>query len=955
MFKMGKFKPVLLMFVLVAASFLALLAGAAGSSEGVEPTRAGIENPFNAAIYFTYLSDPYYPGEHEGLYGYVYSDYDGSAFEGSLSPGNETEVKEVKFSYVGMFHEDSGDPATAQILWTQSGFYNNDGDGYTIDRYWDQYFYTDASNNYLEFDIKTDDARPGEYVMRFQVSFRYMINWDGATQYDWVTRTITVDADLEIRSYLGANGWPDYTFYALDQYYNNENLYSGAANEKFGLLSVYSASGTLTDIQATLAFPGLSIMVRNPVLNFESIVSTIVWNIDVPQNFLPGTYEVQLQLEYTRSGTAITEAPMLYEFTVEYTPLLMPPEFDDLSTPFATYHQKTLPTSIDVPFINVGNVDLYDIVVSLDTSNTRYVSNGQYWFDENNNANVNFDNLEFSLGDVAVGGTGTATFSMVNFMPRLPPGLYKIPIDYYALYYDDGTTGNTPGEKISGYWNEMGYYEHRNIMRDIEFPETGDEHMPYLLIEILDDPEGPDITGYIDSGYNVPPGTVNNRMRLMIENHEMYYFFNLEYRIHIDDGSPFNLPYAHDNYTGETLPPVYRGGVSETSGTGISTDSFYFYANIREDAMPGINYFKVDVEGVNEWDAPFNHTFWAYITLTAHQPRFQELNVQVGEVMEDRSVEVTVEIQNMGRGGARNMSCYFDYSSNGYTSIDPAAYIGTVGPGATFFYTFHFRPEGSRRYLDGGYSGTVYFSYYDDMGQFTDLYAGTNMNLRFDVYEKLPDIRVIDVNAPLLDRNKEYNVKVTVMNMGGTTAEGLKVMLPYDSNQFRIIQNMEVDVGDLEPGEQYELEYRFSVQDEVSDGTTYSFTLYFSYTDVQGRMREYSDAQTDSFSLRIKDRIIPYTEQVVVKDDGQYISQGLGSFLLGIMILVAVIVFVKMTEGKSKVEIKNVREAPKEDVKRSKELDMEEKPKVEFDEDDDEEEEEEEEEESEEEEDDMWK
>jgi len=146
-------------------------------------------------------------------------------------------------------------------------------------------------------------------------------------------------------------------------------------------------------------------------------------------------------------------------------------------------------------------------------------------------------------------------------------------------------------------------------------------------------------------------------------------------------------------------------------------------------------------------------------------------------------------------------------------------------------------------------------------------------------------------------------------------------------------------VGDFEAGETTTLEFTMKAQDEISDGTTYTFYIYFSFTDIQGRTRTFAEAPNDGFSIRIKDRIIPSQTQTVVKDDGVWISDGAGNFLLGIMILIAVIVFVKLSQGKQKIEIKNIK-GPETETKRSKKLDMEKK--VEYDEDEDEEDEEEE-------------
>ncbi|MGA1793064.1 MAG: hypothetical protein ACMUHM_03860 [Thermoplasmatota archaeon] len=942
---MGKIENIFIVIALAMASFLVLMTGAFDPIQGSEPARGGIDDPLDCTVYIYDINEPYYPGDRGRLYVSIYNEYDGTGYEGSGSPGNESTIKEVKVSYIGLFKKMDGSPAPHQTNLDQFEFYNNGGPGYEMTQYQTKAFYGAPDDDYIEFSVNMENVAPGDYMMRFQASLRYMVNWDGGSQYDWITTAVTFEKSFEIRSYIAGDGGVEYNFYAFDENYNTENLYAGARNERFGIRSLYSTSGTITDIEATIAFPGTPIIVRQPVLNFGSMISTIVWNIDVPGDLAPGVYPVQIQMTYLRNGEIISEAPRISDFTVEYTPLLMPPEFNDLGSPFAIYTQKNLPTSIQVPFFNVGNVDLYDIVVSLDTSNTRYVKNDGYWFDENSNSNTVYDNLEFKIDSIPVGEQGMATFQVVNFLPRLPPGLYKIPIDYYAVYHDDGGTGNTPGEMVSGYWNEKGYYEHRNIMRDIEFPYTNDEHIPYLLIRIADDPMGPEITGYIDSGNNAYPGTVNQYMRLRVENNEMYYFYNLEYRIHIDDGSPFNHPYAHENYTGNTLPVIYRGGLSETSGTGVSSDAFYFYANIREDAMPGINFFKVDVEGVNEWNEPFNHTFVAYITIRANQPRFQEIGIEVGDILDDRSVEVTVEIQNMGMGGAHNLSCYFDYTSSGYLSMGGASGVGDVGPGDTFFYSFKMKPDGERRYFDGSFSGNVYFAFYDDLGEFDEMFSGNSISVRFDIYDKLPDIRIIHVDAPLVDRDKEFTVSVTIMNFGGTTAEDLSILLPYDSNQFRILEGAEQDIGEMEAGETVELEFRMKAQDEISDGTTYTFYIYFSYTDVQGRTRTFSEAPSDAFSIRIKDRIIPSETQTVVKDDGVIISDGAGSFLLGIMILIAVIVFVRMTRGTPKMEIKNVQEQPRDDIKRSRKMDMEkDTKKIELvDEEEDEQEEEEEE------------
>ncbi|MEA3558047.1 MAG: hypothetical protein U9R75_02225, partial [Candidatus Thermoplasmatota archaeon] len=184
---------------------------------------------------------------------------------------------------------------------------------------------------------------------------------------------------------------------------------------------------------------------------------------------------------------------------------------------------------------------------------------------------------------------------------------------------------------------------------------------------------------------------------------------------------------------------------------------------------------------------------------------------------------------------------------------------------------------------------------------------------------------------------------VTVMNVGGSTASDISLLLPYSASYFDI-ENAEQDMDDLAPGETVVITFDISSGKEISDGTTYSFSIRFAYTNIMGRTTTFSDAESNSFSIRIKDRVIPSEQTQVIKNDGQIVSEGAGNIILGILIIVAVILFVRLTQGRPKLEIKNIQEAPKEE-KRSKDLNMGKKKIVVEDDDEEEEDEEEDEEE----------
>jgi hypothetical protein len=270
-------------------------------------------------------------------------------------------------------------------------------------------------------------------------------------------------------------------------------------------------------------------------------------------------------------------------------------------------------------------------------------------------------------------------------------------------------------------------------------------------------------------------------------------------------------------------------------------------------------------------------------------------------------------------------------------------------PGDVFFYTFHVKPESENRYFNGNYYGYVYFSYYDEMGEFDELMSGSNMQVRYDIYDKLPDIRVLKVESDLVDRGDEFDVIVTIMNVGGSEATNLKVLLPYNSAQF-IVENPEQDLSDLEAGETLSFTISMEAMKEISDSSTYSFTMYFSYTDITNRERTFSEGESESFSIRTKDRIIPSEQKQIIQDDGALVAEGAGNVILGILLLFAAIIFggiiagvIRETFGTRKVVEKPAEKKTKE-PKKAKKVELEEEPEEEIPEEEDEIEEEEEEE-----------
>lgn len=941
---MVKIKSMILISIFLAAALIPLMGYSAETTDD-PPVRGGLNDCFDLDLPSS--SSVLYPGQTDDFRIRLYNTYDGSGYGGSSNPGNQSTLNAVMVSFIGVFDDEMDPVPFDPFSWLTEEIYNNNGYGYTVSQYNYQTFYADASSSYHEIMVHTNNVEPGIYYLGFQQDFLYMTDWDGGTQFSWDYGSNEDFFQLEVRSPIGPYNNGEYTFTAMRESHSSDDLFSGAQNKLFGLRNLYPLSGSITEVYATISFPTLDIDVPNPTVYNPVLTSTIAWRINVPAETPPGPHPVELRFSYEHNGVRINESASMQEFDVLYTPILDPPPFDDLSNPLMTLTQKSMPDTIEVPFTNGGNVDLQDITVRLDLDNTKYVDGTNFFIDESGNGAIRWEDVTFELGDLAVGESATATFGTINFFPRLPPGLYKVPIDYIGTYHDAGATGNPSGDVITGYWDEMGYTQHHNIKFRTTYPENPYiTYRPFVLIEVEDDPDGLDISGYIDSGRDQDPGNANSYMRLRVENRELYRFKDLTYTIHTDGGSPFEHPTSEDNITGDTLLPIYRSNLNAGSTTGIGYDSFYFYASVRQDANPGINYFRVDMTGMNDYNQPVSKSFYAHINIRAKQPRFEDMSTEVGNISDDRIVPVTAHFVNVGLGGVTNLTAFYISSSTGFTNVDPPLYIGDVPAGGFFDYTFHVKPDSDSRYMHGGYSGNVYFSYYDGIGKFTELMSGTNTQVRFDVYTKLPDLRIVEVNAPVIDRGDTITVEITVMNFGGSTAENLQAVLPYSYAYFTVEEGIK-DLGDLDRDETVTFTWEIEGGDEFSDGSTYSFTIYFSYKDVEGRTRIFSEGESESFTLRTKDRIIPSEQRQVVKDDGVLISEGAGSVLLGILIIIGLIIFGSMiAKGHTAHPVEEKKAVPAK--KSAPKLTLDEDEDEDIDEDEEEEEEEEDEDEEEE-------
>jgi len=888
----NKINSLVIVMILGTASLI-ILGSLDESTEAAEPnpSRGPLEDAFN--LYATGLSSLYYPGDSDQFFLQLENDYDGSGYIGDPPLPNATDLEYVRLSLIGIYNSDLEPVGNSPITWTASSIYNGPGDlGYDIPHTNTRAYYADDLSNQLEFEVKMNGISPGIYLMAFREDFRYLKDYD-TVDYTWADGTNTDYVEFRVRSYIGPDNTDlSYTMMTFDENLGSESLYTGAKRQVFGVTGLYSLSGSITEVHATLTMDGNPIEVETATSYQPTLTDTICWRITVPKELPAGFYHALLRFSYEHDGEAIVQEPTLQTFRVEYTPLLLPPDHKNMTFPVATVTQHEVDRDIEVGFTNHGNVDLLDVQLRLDLDNSYYLKGDKHFYNqESGSSNEEWNGITVSLGDVSVGASATATFEEVKFRMYLPPGSYMVPVDYYARYLKDGSLNEPSGDAYAGYWQEKGYYQHREIMRSIVHPEDkNNDYLPYIMIEVEDDPLGPDITAEIQESYiNQRQGYSNRYIRFSVYNYEFYEFQGLEYTIYVDDSSPFNPPGYPEVHNTTTLPPIFRPNLRAATTTNIYSDSINFYADIKDRATPGLNYVRMDITGLDEFMQPVTKTVYMEVNIQISQPRLQVLEVKTGNITDDMEVMVTTTIHNFGPGDVNNLSAFFVSSSAGYENTEPPRYLGGLEEDESVDYVFTFKATSKNRYFHGTYYGYIYFEYMDDTGEWDDMFSGQNFYIKVDIYDKLPDIVIMKVEAPLIDRKDTVEVQVTIINLGGTEATNVRLMVPHNTNQFSVQEDV-VDVGTLAPDGEATVTFHITALNEISDSTTYSFSLYTSYTNVEGRTMTFSEGEKETFYLRTKDRIIPSEQKQIVEDKSTIISEGAGSFMMGIMILIGLII-----------------------------------------------------------------
>ncbi|MEA3558853.1 MAG: hypothetical protein U9R75_06315, partial [Candidatus Thermoplasmatota archaeon] len=104
------------------------------------------------------------------------------------------------------------------------------------------------------------------------------------------------------------------------------------------------------------------------------------------------------------------------------------------------------------------------MVVRLYIDSATYLKQKDFIYDEGNGASKTYSPLEYQAQGIPPGTEFTATFPELEIFDMLPPGDYRIPIDYWANYLDPFDSSGAETKLYTYQWDERGIQDYMEIM-----------------------------------------------------------------------------------------------------------------------------------------------------------------------------------------------------------------------------------------------------------------------------------------------------------------------------------------------------------------------------------------------------------------------------------------------------------------------------------------------------------
>lgn len=712
--RMSLTKTVKLAVVIV---ILSLSAGAFLQVADASGTRAGTSNVdfmnvnANAGTVFM--------GETGSFYVYIGNIYDGSYWAGGSSGVGLGVLYRcsVDVRYNDVIDEDGNsvdsiiEPAEK---WSLNPYNGVGGSGFNITSY--RYYFSDEDSNYLKFQIRFAGVKAGNY--RIPLTIRFEIRRDYTdpthTEYDYLPFNVFEYAHFSIRSNVnGVSGAVE----SMNAYEGEDPvpLYSGSRNMLLQKDDISSHSGRdLTEFEALLYSPDGALQIYRSRLDVSRLTidtRDLRWSVDVAPDAAPGIHTVTIIYMYNLNQETMSEGPYKMEIEIEPTPLIEVTDSTGYEAPTAYVEQKENIINLSLFVKNVGNVDLTFIKLYLDLDSASYFTNDDIYYSEDSFGTPQIKPAMLTITKLDMGSSEHVKFVNVSINMMLPPGMYRIPIDYEVSYEDP----ESPGQfiRLTSYqMDEIGKEDFMEMQYFRSHPREMDGYPPYILVDVVDDMEGLDILAECDTP--LVPGVTDQELAVRIVNWENYRIENVDLELISSD--PDVIRRAGFSSSSAELASEAVHGIDAGSFTEPGTMELTTRVDVAVTSSESLECFLL-VSGYDNFGESFNKNISFKVNLIQVMPEIEILSVLTGAVRPGSDFDMEIIITNSGTVPIGNYSVFVSSSSSVFM-IENAVVNGEgLEPGEIDTVSFTIR--GSREISeDGQYMMTVMFEIESRTGQF---------------------------------------------------------------------------------------------------------------------------------------------------------------------------------------------------------------------------------------------
>lgn len=683
----------------------------------------------------------------------------------------------------------------------------------------------------FEFDVDPD-ADHGEYEMEIVVSYAYV---DEEGQED----TETLEAAYEFEIMKNA------------EVHDIDPVWAGVNNQDVEVEIENVGITVLEDIELTLDTPaGISLrdeMAYIPGTLVPGETRTAHFRIDVDNDVDPDIYDIEYTLETTRDDVEIEEEDEI-ELPVDFTPRITMEEDDEIEV-----EQGEREVTFDTTFVNTGNVDLIDVHVSLITDDYYFVEAvDHYEYGED------IVDPVIPLGDLDVGDEEELEFT-VGLHRYLHDGLHNLLFRWDGEYYNDGSLGDaTQYEHVGVDWDrdespsEPFLYEvyednHEYDEEDIELerPWEGPNRLMDVTAVTID------ITGEIIYDIDLEDEIKDESVEVMLENHELVGFDDLDVIMETGENTPFLNPTDHDKDHVEMTP--------RSDDSIDPSDAIDPFATV---------YFTVDIntEYVDEMMEKRVSAYTANLTITSM------LNRDTNEEIHD----IPIDVSGSARGLGPRLAVEADLREN------------QMEDGERFNVTYTIRNEGDDSARDTWIEMRP-DQYDNENWEVLHGFIWATSSTEEEMELNITDNDYMSLYARLMQQ-KNVSEDVTLEQLGIEDGEDIADLHLYFEGALTGPEPhvWELFIDEIAPGQEVTVDFQMATPEAAHIDHTYDQNVTIDYID------SYGEDRTEDYTVTLGPAIVG--DEVVDEEP----TESLYGVIIVLAIVVVALIVVILTKTKSK-------------------------------------------------------